>query len=104
MSLFATEEEKLQKKKEKEKKKIQNLIEIYKLQDLSPEDAKLLPEIAKCFRGNELIDLGSLMAGDDSSKLWNIQSLNEAIFTQNWIIINQLSRLNNNIEKILKNK
>lgn len=102
MSLFATAEEKEEKKKQKELEKIKQLIETYKLENLSPEDAKLLPEIAKCFRGNTLIDLGSLMSGDDSSKLWNIQSLNEAIFTQNWIIINQLSKLNKNIEKLIE--
>lgn len=101
MALFASEEEKKKKKEEKELQKIQNLIEKYKLENLSPEEAKLLPQIAACFRGNGMIDLGSLMTGDDSAKLWNIQSLNEAMFIQNWMVINQLTKLNNNIEKLI---
>ena len=102
MGLFTTTEEKAKKQEEKELKKIQMLIEKYKLKDLSSEEAELLPEIAACFRGNALIDIGSLMSGDDSSKLWNIQSLNEAIFTQNWLVINQLSKLNKNIEELIE--
>jgi len=102
MALFANEEEKKKKKEEKELQKIQNLIKKYGLENLSPEEAKLLPQIAMCFKGNGMIDLGSFMTGDDSAKLWNIQSLNEAMFTQNWMIVNQLTKLNNNIEKLIE--
>ncbi len=101
MSLFASEEEKKKKKEEKEIQKIQNLIKRYNLENLSLEEAKLLPQIAACFRGNGMIELGSFMTGDDSAKLWNIQSLNEAMFIQNWMIINQLTKLNNNLEKLI---
>lgn len=77
----------------KDRARIENLRAAFHLNNLSREFDNVLLAISNTFNGSTLIDIGSLLSGNDSSKLWNIQSLSQAIYAQNWIIIQLLSNI-----------
>lgn len=99
MALFATTEEKELKKKEKEEKEFNKLVERYNLRNLEKEDYQVLKNIASNLAGSGIAEFGMLFSGktEDRIKIDRLAALQE----QNWVIINQLIKLNKNIEKLI---
>lgn len=102
MALFATAEEKELKKKEKEEKEFQKLVDRYHLRDMDKEDYQLLRNVSSYLVAHGIAEIGLLAGGSLEDKL-KIEKLG-ALQEQNWIIINQLLKLNRNIEKLIENK
>ena len=102
MALFATAEEKELKKKEKEEKEFQKLVDRYHLKDMDKEDYQLLRNASGYLVAHGIAEIGLLAGGSLEDKL-KIEKLG-ALQEQNWIIINQLLKLNRNIEKLIENK
>lgn len=102
MALFATAEEKQKKEEEKREKKFNQLVERYHLSDISSEDYALIKNVCDHMTGTSLMELGVTLSlgtkAEDQVKIDRLASLQE----QNWIIINQLGRLNKNISKLIE--
>lgn len=109
MALFATAEEKEIKKKEKELKKkekeeekFQRLVKKYNLTNIGIEDYELIRKISLDTAGDAWGEIGILLdfntKTEDRLKINKLQALQE----QNWIIINQLGRLNKNISELIE--
>jgi len=100
MALFATTEEKSKKIEEKNKKKFQELVEKYHLSEIDKEDFELIKNVCNQLKGNDLMELGVTLSfgarTEDQIKINRLAALQE----QNWIIINQLGRLNKNIKEL----
>lgn len=96
MGLFGNKED----KQEKELVKLQALAEKYGLNELDGEELKQAQEIIKSVSANKFFEAGMALAfakGEEQAKVSYLRTLYE----QNWLMINQLSRLNKNIEKLL---
>ena len=104
MGLFATAEEKAKKADEKKNKKFQQLVDRYNLTDMDIEDYELIKNVCDNLTGTALMELGVALSlntkAEDQIKIDRLAALQE----QNWIIINQLGRLNKNIKELLKDK
>lgn len=102
MGLFATTEEKKAKKQEKENKRFNKLIETYHLTDVDTKDYELIKSICESSISTDLMDLGVALSfntkTEDQVKINRLNALQE----QNWIIINQLGRLNKNIKELIE--
>lgn len=87
MSLFSSKEQEVQK-----------LLEKYHLNSLPNDDMETVVQIANDLAGNGLITFGTRLSGkpEDVAKMTYLS----ALVRQNWIMINQLSR----IEKLLENR
>lgn len=85
-------------KEEKQNEKLQKFMQRYHLDDIEVEDFPLVQEIASDLSGNGLATVSVTFGGkvEDMAKLTYLS----ALVRQNWIIINQLTR----IEKELKKK
>jgi hypothetical protein len=96
MGLFGNKENKEEKQEEVREK----LIENYKFDGMSEKDKELLTKIVIDLQGNEFFKNGVAHFAniDDSMKI----SYLSAIMQQNFIMINQLAKLNSNIEKLLE--
>lgn len=96
--MFGNKETKAEKKALKEQEQLNKLIEKYNLEDLSEKDLLIVKRVYQDLVGNGLLKAGmalSMASGAEQAKITYLSALVE----QNWIIINLLSRLNNNIEK-----
>ena len=102
MALFATAEEKEQKKAKKKEQKFNQLVERYHLTDMDYEDYELIKNVCDNMTGTTLMELGVALSlstkAEDQIKIDRLASLQE----QNWIIINQLGRLNKNIKELIE--
>lgn len=102
MGLFATAEEKAKKTQEKKDKNFQQLIEKYHLTDVDKDDYELIKNVCDHLAGNSLMELGVALSigtkAEDQIKIDRLGALQE----QNWIIINQLGRLNKNIKELIE--
>lgn len=88
-------------KEEKEQEKLQQFMERYQLEDLDEKDLSVLNRIATDLAGNSWFKAGmalSFAKAEEQAKVGYLSALVE----QNWMIIRQLSRLNNNIEELNK--
>ena len=88
-------------KEEKQQEQLDKLMEKYNLYELDPKDLETVKNIANDLAGNGLLKAGMALSftnGADQAKVTYLSALVE----QNWLIINQLSRLNKNIEKLQK--
>lgn len=91
------------KKKSKEDKhdqQMQEFMEKYQLEDLDEKDLVVLERIAADLAGNNFFKMGmalSFAKAEEQAKVTYLSALVE----QNWMIIRQLSRLNDNIEKLV---
>lgn len=97
MGLFGkreTQEEKRQKQVEKFKQK-------YNLDTLNEKDLDLVMKVANDLAGNGFFKAGMALSFAKAEEQAKVTYLS-ALIEQNWIIINQLSRLNSNIEKLNK--
>lgn len=86
-------------KEEKEAKEIEKFMERYGLDSLAPEDLNTVRKIAQDLAGNGCFKAGmalSFAKAEEQAKVTYLSALVE----QNWLIINQLSR----ISELLKNK
>lgn len=96
MSLFGKRET----KEDKQQKKLDQFMERYQLEDLDEKDLMVLQRIANDLVGNNLLKTGmalSFAKAEEQAKVTYLSALVE----QNWMVIRQLSRLNNNIEKLI---
>lgn len=86
---------------EKREREMKEFTQKYNLDSMNEKDLELVKRVASDLAGNGLMKLGIALSGsaEDVTKITYLSALIE----QNWIIINQLSRLNDNIEK-LQNK
>ena len=78
---------------------IQQFVEKYNLEELNLKDLTVVRKIAANLHSGGLLKLGinlSLAKTEERAKL----AYADALVDQNWLIINQLSRLNANIEKL----
>lgn len=84
-------------KEEKKAQEISKMINKYHLDELAPEDLDTVKQIAADLAGNGLITFGTTLSGkaEDVAKL----SYLSALVRQNWLIINQLSRISKQLEK-----
>lgn len=102
MALFATAEEKEIKKKTKEEEKFNKLVKRYNLTNIDKEDFELIKNVATQLAGSSLGELGITFdfntKTEDRLKISRLAALQE----QNWIIINQLGRLNKNIKELIE--
>lgn len=96
MALFGEKKTKEEKRQEEMKK----FMERYGLDSISEEDLKIIKRIANDLVGNTYFKAGmalSFAKAEEQAKVTYLSALVE----QNWILMNQLSRLNTNIEKLL---
>lgn len=101
MALFGSGGEK-KTKEEKQAEEIQKFVDKYGLDALSSEDLTIVKRIAGDLAGNGFLKAGlalSFAKAEEQAKVTYLSALVE----QNWLIMNQLSRLNRNLEK-LENK
>lgn len=85
-------------KEEKQERKTQELLQKYGLQELTDErDLESVRNITASLAGNKLISLGSALAGRpyETADL----TYRQAIVEQNFVIIRQLSRILEKLEK-----
>lgn len=96
MGLFGNKEN----KQDKQAEFRENLIENYKFEGMSDKDKELLTKIVIDLQGNEFFKNGMAHFAtiDDNMKT----SYLSAMMQQNFIIINQLAKLNSNIEKLIE--
>lgn len=87
-------------KQEKQNEFREKLIENYKYEGMTEKEKEMLVKIAVNLQGNEFFKNGvaTFSKPDDTMKITYLS----AIMEQNFIMINQLARLNNNIEKLLE--
>lgn len=84
-------------KEEKQAQEVAKLVNKFHLDDLPPEDLDTARMIATDLAGNGLISFGVTLSGkpEDVAKLTYLS----ALVRQNWLIINQLSRIAKRLEK-----
>lgn len=95
--MFGGEKKSAQEKQEEE---IQKFISKYGLDDLQQQDLWTVKKIANDLIANGFFKAGmalSLAKAEEQAKVRYLSALVE----QNWLIVNQLSRLNVGIEKLL---
>jgi hypothetical protein len=88
-------------KEGKQNKAMQEFMEKYKFEDLDDKDIDIVKKIAGELLKKDVFEGSVALARGRSEELANVFLINAQI-EQNWIIIRQLSRLNNNIEKLLE--
>lgn len=84
-------------KEEKQTQEIAKLVNKYHLDNLDPADLETVKQIAADLAGNGLISVGVSLSGkaEDVAKITYLS----ALVRQNWLIINQLSRIAKLLEK-----
>ena len=86
-------------KEEKEQEQIQKFVEKYSMDGMDPRDLKTVKRIANDLMGNGFFKAGMALSFAKAEEQAKVTYLS-AIVEQNWLIINQLSRLNAGIEKM----
>lgn len=98
MALFGGEK---QTKEEKQEEQLRKFIDKYGMDSIDPRDLGIVKKIANDLYGNVFMKAGmalSFAKVEEQAKVTYLSALVE----QNWLIINQLSRLNVAIEKLEK--
>jgi len=85
----------------KQSKAIHEFMEKYQFEGLDDKDIDLVKKIAGELLQKDVFEGSVALARGRSEELAKVFLLNAQI-EQNWIIIRQLSRLNNNVEKLLE--
>ncbi len=91
----------LSKQEQKETDKIDKFQAKYGLYDVDPNDLEIIKEMALAMTANKLGEAGIALSfgkAEDNVKIGYLRMLVE----QNWVIMNQLGRLNNNLEKLIE--
>lgn len=96
MALFGGEKKT---KEEKQQEELQKFMDRYGLEELSPQDLSTVKKIASDLISNGFLKTGmalSFAKAEEQAKVTYLSALVE----QNWLLMNQISRLNANIEKL----
>lgn len=96
MALFGKKEA----TEEKQQRELNEFKARYGLEDLSAQDLAIVQRVAQDLVGNKWFKAGmalSFAKAEEQAKVTYLSALVE----QNWIIMNQLSRLNKNIEALI---
>ena len=96
MAFGKTKEEKKQHNEEKEKRQIEVAMAEYNLAHLDPEDKEIIFKIMNDMAGNGFLEFGTIFSGTGFEIQQN--SMMNTLINQNWMIINQLSRINAKLE------
>lgn len=91
----------LSKEEQKQAEKIDKFQFKYGLYEVDPQDLKIIKDMALSMTANKLGEAGIALSfgkTEDKAKIGYLRMLVE----QNWVIMNQLGRLNNTIEKLIK--
>ena len=91
----------LSKQEQKQVEKIDKFQSKYGLYDVEPEDLEIIKDMALSMTANKLGEAGIALSfgkTEDNVKIGYLGMLVE----QNWVIMNQLGRLNKNIEKLIE--
>lgn len=88
-------------KEEKQQGQLDKFMEKYNLDELDPKDLEIVKNIANDLAGNGFLKAGMALGFANVAEQAKVTYLS-ALVEQNWLIINQLSRLNKNIEKLQK--
>lgn len=94
MGLFNTNNET---KEEKQKRKMQETLNKYELNNLDPKYANAVNNISLALAGNNLIELGSTLGMTSAENLTT--SYLKAILEQNFIMIRQLDEISKKLNK-----
>lgn len=86
-------------REEEAAEKLQRFMRVHNLESLDEKDVESAKLIARGLMGNGLIEWGTIFSGkaEDTAKL----SYLSAMVEQNWMIINQLDRLNKKLDKFI---
>lgn len=84
-------------REEKQAEQMQSYIQKYRLDDLDPRDLETVKRIALDLAGNGALKVGLAFSFANAADQATVSYLS-ALVEQNWLIINQLSRLNKNFE------
>ena len=101
MSLLKNKKSKEEKKQEKQQEQLKEFMEKYQLEDLDEKDMVVLQRIVKDLMLNGLLKTSMALTFAKVEEQAKINYL-ATLVDQNWMIIRQLSRLNKNIEELLK--
>ena len=88
-------------KEEKQRREIEVFKQKYGLDSLDERDLRIVNSIAGDLAGNGFLKAGmalSFAKAEEQAKVTYLSALVE----QNWLIINQLSRINQNLERRIK--
>ncbi|QNK42713.1 hypothetical protein [Caproicibacter fermentans] len=86
-------------KEEKQQEQLQKFQEKYHIDELDPKDLETVKQVASDLAGNGLLKAGMALSFANAGEQAKVTYLS-ALVEQNWIIMNQLNRLNKNIEKL----
>lgn len=99
MGLFGDKEEKARRKEEKKEAYIRDFLDKYTFDTVSDKDLGVIIQIATDAWNNGDYDNVLLYAGSDDLERAIYEQL-KALQRQNWMILNQLNKLNSNFEKL----
>jgi len=95
-------EEKEKERQQKQQEELNEFMDKYHLNDLDERDLSALRSIAVNLTYAKMVGYKSLTSPVKApEEIIKIDTLN-ALFEQNWLIIRQLSRINKNIEELVK--
>lgn len=101
MGIFGSKEDKLEKQRQQEQEELNKLMAKYNLKGMDVEDLKVLRRITNDLSGNGFFKMGmalSFAKAEEQAKVTYLSALVE----QNWLMIKQLSDLNNKLDKLIK--
>lgn len=97
MALFGKKEN----MEEKQQRELDKFKARYGLEELNAHDLTIVQRVAADLVGNKLFKAGMALSFAKAEEQAKVTYLS-AIVEQNWIIMNQLGRLNKNLEELLK--
>ncbi len=86
-------------KEEKQQEQLQKFQEKYHIDELDPKDLENVKQIASDLAGNGFLKAGIALSFSNAADEAEVTYLS-ALVEQNWIIMNQLNRLNKSIEEL----
>lgn len=96
-----SKDEKQQQYVEAQQKQIEKFKEKYHIEDLNPNDLDTVRQIASDLYGNGFMKAGMALSFSNAADQAKVTYLS-ALVEQNWIIMNQLTRLTKAIEALSK--
>lgn len=86
-------------KEEKQQEQLQKFMDKYHINELNASDLEIVQNIASNLAGNGALKMGMAFSFADASEQAKVSYLS-ALVEQNWLIINQNSRIEKLLEKI----
>lgn len=87
-------------REEKKEEQLQKFQQRYHIDELDPRDLETVQQIAADLVGNGAMKMGMIFSFSNASDQLKVTYLS-ALVEQNWILMNQLNRLNKNVERLL---